>query len=151
MRRLWLIFAQTVTVCLGVLFLVTTLRPQWLPGHDTAGGGTPAVATKGPETSAPVLGVVTYAPAVSRAAPSVVNVYTAKHVEVPLVPLPADPGLEQLLRTQLGGSRGKGHLNRMLHRGWTGYQQVGGRWDRLLKISVSAELSDGRIFGYEPG
>jgi serine protease DegQ len=31
MRRLWLIFAQTATVCLAVLFVVSTLRPDLLP------------------------------------------------------------------------------------------------------------------------
>ncbi|MGB3275490.1 MAG: 2-alkenal reductase, partial [Castellaniella sp.] len=45
MKRLWLIFAQTVTICLGILFLVATLRPQWLPGGAPTPGvldGTPA-------------------------------------------------------------------------------------------------------------
>ena len=31
MQRLWLIFAQTVTVALAILFVVTTLKPEWLP------------------------------------------------------------------------------------------------------------------------
>ena len=30
MRKLWLIFAQTTTICLGILFVVTTLRPDLL-------------------------------------------------------------------------------------------------------------------------
>jgi hypothetical protein len=30
MRRLWLIFAQTVTIGLAVLFVVSTLKPEWL-------------------------------------------------------------------------------------------------------------------------
>ena len=30
MRRLWLLFAQAVTVCIAILFVVTTLRPDWL-------------------------------------------------------------------------------------------------------------------------
>ncbi|MGQ3051698.1 MAG: trypsin-like peptidase domain-containing protein [Roseateles sp.] len=30
MKRLWLIFAQAVTVALAVLFVVATLKPQWL-------------------------------------------------------------------------------------------------------------------------
>ncbi len=30
LKRLWLIFAQAVTVALGGLFVVTTLKPQWL-------------------------------------------------------------------------------------------------------------------------
>ncbi|CAM5186658.1 Serine protease DegQ OS=Castellaniella defragrans OX=75697 GN=HNR28_000243 PE=4 SV=1 [Castellaniella defragrans] len=105
MRRLWLIFAQTVTVCLGILFLVTTLRPQWLSGHDAGGEQPSAVIAKSPGAGTPALPVVTFAPAVARAAPSVVNVYTAKHVEVPVVPLPSDPGLDQLLRQLPGFTR----------------------------------------------
>lgn len=97
MRRLWLIFAQTVTVCLGVLFLVSTLRPQWLPGNQPPAGNSVAGGAAGP-----ALPVVSYASAVARAAPSVVNVYTRKHVDVPLVPLPADPALRQLLRSLPG-------------------------------------------------
>ena len=31
LRNLWLIFAQSATVALGVLFVVATLRPEWLP------------------------------------------------------------------------------------------------------------------------
>jgi hypothetical protein len=31
MRKLWLIFSQAVTVTLAVLFVVGTLKPQWLP------------------------------------------------------------------------------------------------------------------------
>ena len=90
MKRLWLIFAQTVTVCLAALFLVATLRPHWLPG------GTPQPAPAAPPavSQAPL----SYAGAVARAAPSVVNIYTTKHVDVPLVPIPADPRLERFLR-----------------------------------------------------
>ncbi|WP_298012287.1 trypsin-like peptidase domain-containing protein [uncultured Castellaniella sp.] len=97
MRRLWLIFAQTVTVCLGVLFLVSTLRPDWLPGQDEPSGGTAVLPAPGAAGAA-----LSYAPAVARAAPSVVNVYTRKHVDVPLIPLPPDPGLQQLLRSVPG-------------------------------------------------
>jgi serine protease DegQ len=98
MRRLWLIFAQTVTVCLGILFLVATLRPQWLPGGASEHKAVPmAPAAAGAPSS--------YAAAVARAAPSVVNIYTTKHVDVPLVPLPADPRLEQFLRGLPGFTR----------------------------------------------
>ena len=30
MRKLWLVFSQAVTVALAVLFVVGTLKPQWL-------------------------------------------------------------------------------------------------------------------------
>ena len=102
MKRLWLIFAQTVTVCLALLFLVATLRPQWLPGDSPETGttrGTPG-AQAGTGAAVP-----SYADAVARAAPSVVNIYTTKHVDVPLVPLPDDPGLQRLLRGLPGFTR----------------------------------------------
>ena len=35
MHRLWLIFAQTVTVAVAILFVVMTLKPEWLPHQRT--------------------------------------------------------------------------------------------------------------------
>lgn len=98
MRRLWLIFAQAVTVCLAILFVVTTLRPDLL---RLAGPGQSVPAP----SSASQVTVDSYAPAVAHAAPSVVNIYTSKHVDVPLVPLPNDPALRQLFGQIPGLSR----------------------------------------------
>ncbi len=119
MRRLWLIFAQAVTICLAILFVITTLRPDWLrlagpyqpaprqadleppsrlpnPGSPVLGRG-PAAVRRG--------GLVSYADAAARAMPWVLNVYTTKHVDVPLVPLPDDPTLQHLLEQVPGMSR----------------------------------------------
>lgn len=30
MRRTWLIFSQTVTVAVAVLFVLSTFKPQWI-------------------------------------------------------------------------------------------------------------------------
>ena len=104
MRRYWLIFAQAVTVCLGILFVVTTLRPDLL---RLAGPSAtpPAVAAASRLAAAPSTAPVSYADGVARAAPSVVNVFTTKHVNVPLVPLPDDPVLRQLFGQLPGVSR----------------------------------------------
>jgi len=104
MRRLWLLFAQTVTICLGILFIVATLRPDWLD----SGTKTPAPAPSptAPEVAAS-LPQASYAAAVAQATPSVVNIYTSKHVNVPLIPTPADPELERLFREIPGFSRRK--------------------------------------------
>jgi serine protease DegQ len=107
MRRLWLIFAQAVTVSLAILFVVTTLRPDWL---RLSGPGTPPPSGPSqPEAAAPAAsargGELTFAPAVARAAPAVVNVYTAKHVDVPLIPLPDDPVVRELLGQLPGVNR----------------------------------------------
>ncbi len=93
MRRLWLVFAQTITVGLGILFIVTTLRPDWF-------GNTP------PSPRAePVQGGVSYARAVARATPSVVNVYTRKQVDPSSLAVPVDPELERWFRDVPGFDR----------------------------------------------
>jgi serine protease DegQ len=125
-----LLFTQTVTICLGALFIVATLRPDWLEAIDgdkapaeangarnggpTDRGPTDRVpsrpdalggAASGPLAtgSAPV--VASYAEAVGRATPAVVNIYTSKQVDVPLLPLPTDPELGRLFRDMPGFSR----------------------------------------------
>ena len=84
MRRLWLIFSQAVTVALAVLFVVATLKPQWL-SHDGLPLGaivsdevsvrTAAPAAAGGAASAPLQGL---AEAARIAAPAVVSVITGK-------------------------------------------------------------------------
>ncbi len=103
MRRLWLLFAQTVTICLGILFIVATLRPDWL--HPAP----PQPAAKPEPAGAPA--IVSYAQAVAQATPSVVNIYTSKHVNVPLIPLPPDPELERLFRDIPGFSKRRQSTN----------------------------------------
>ena len=37
MKRLWLIFAQTVTISLAVYFVISTLKPEWLDRAPRSG------------------------------------------------------------------------------------------------------------------
>jgi serine protease DegQ len=103
MRRLWLLFAQTVTICLGILFIVATLRPEWLHGssRQVPQALPPVVTSAARNTLAPV----SYAAAVALAAPAVVNIYTSKRVREPIVPLPNDPDLDRLFRNLPGFTR----------------------------------------------
>ena len=81
MRKTWLIFTQAVTVALAVLFVVTTLKPEWLnrPGASSA----PDIVSV---TSAPALpaaakgdGTLTsYSAAARRATPAVVSITASK-------------------------------------------------------------------------
>jgi serine protease DegQ len=107
MRRLWLLFAQTVTVCLGILFIVATLRPDWMNTSPDRPAPAPAPAPVS-STAGPV---VSYAAAVAAATPSVVNIFTTKHVNVPVLPLPNDPELERLFRDIPGFSRRRESTN----------------------------------------
>jgi hypothetical protein len=35
MHRLWMIFAQTVTVSVAILFVISTLKPEWIGERQT--------------------------------------------------------------------------------------------------------------------
>jgi Do/DeqQ family serine protease len=88
LHRLWLIFAQTATVCLAVLFVVSTLKPEWLPGAPA-----PVATVNVPvQTAAPApLAQASFQDAVGRAMPAVVNVFTSKEVRAARNPLLNDP------------------------------------------------------------
>lgn len=81
MRRLWLIFAQTVTLCVAILFVVQTLKPEWLaqriphladPELQEASPGKAARKAAG-----------SYADAAHKAVPAVVHIYTSQEVKSP--------------------------------------------------------------------
>jgi serine protease DegQ len=83
LRRLWLLFAQATTVGLAALFIVATLRPEWLRG-TTQVVSTPvsgsvsvqqvALSDASNRGAAPT----SYAEAARRAMGAVVSVYTTK-------------------------------------------------------------------------
>ncbi|MFO0442704.1 MAG: S1C family serine protease [Betaproteobacteria bacterium] len=83
MRRLWLVFSQTVTVAVALLFVVLTFKPEWLPGGrvplalpaPTLIQAAPAPAASG------ALGVAgSFASAAAQAAPAVVSVMATRGV-----------------------------------------------------------------------
>ena len=89
MRRLWLIFSQTATVALALLFVVATLKPQWLGGDGLPLGAvlmSPArqvvsLRTAAPAASGAALGASPWhglAEAARIASPAVVSVITSK-------------------------------------------------------------------------
>jgi len=89
MYRLWLTFAQTATICLGILFVVATLKPEWLPGK-------PAVPVEVNRAPIPVATekcnkTVSYSDAVRKAVPAVVSIFTSKEVQRPSNPFMNDP------------------------------------------------------------
>ncbi|MFY7865201.1 S1C family serine protease [Roseateles sp.] len=85
MRKLWLIFAQATTVSLALLFVISTLKPQWL---TSTAGRTPAMAqlpllapneAYSPSSSAAASSArVGYSVAAKRAAPAVVSITASK-------------------------------------------------------------------------
>jgi Do/DeqQ family serine protease len=104
MRRLWLIFAQSVTICVAILFVLKTLKPEWLatsastspalirqspiePTQASLGTGVPTLATPGD----PAQNIRSHAEAVKRALPAVVHVYTSQQVSSTRHPFLNDP------------------------------------------------------------
>ncbi|WP_288378543.1 Do family serine endopeptidase [uncultured Massilia sp.] len=78
MRRLWLLFAQVVTVALALYFVVASMRPDWLeraPTQVRIGSGNAAVPVL-QGAALPAGG--SYRDAAGRAMPAVVNILTAK-------------------------------------------------------------------------
>ena len=78
LKRLWLTFAQAATIALRVLFVVTTLRPEWLAMRDAP---SPVFVKQAAPTVAPVANAGSYSEAVGRAAPAVVNIFTSGAVK----------------------------------------------------------------------
>ncbi|WP_374486617.1 Do family serine endopeptidase [Zoogloea sp.] len=90
MHRLWIIFTQAVTVSVALLFVVSTLKPEWigeramLPSVTIQEAVSPAAlpAGKGPAS---------YADAAKAALPAVVHVFTSKEVKAQRNPFSDDP------------------------------------------------------------
>ncbi|MEY4208412.1 MAG: hypothetical protein RLZZ20_1564, partial [Pseudomonadota bacterium] len=90
MRRLWLLFAQTVTVALALWFIVATLKPEWLVREpSTVRLESTAVPIQEATTGADHSGG--YRQASQRAMPAVVNIFTTKEAKQPPHPLNNDP------------------------------------------------------------
>lgn len=82
LKKLWLLFAQAITLMLAVLFILASFRPEWLPRRYA--GPTPSPIGSGSQgvLNVPAIGKTTaqrsYSEAAQRATPAVVNVNTSK-------------------------------------------------------------------------
>jgi serine protease DegQ len=89
MRKHWLLFTQTVTIALALLFIIHTLKPELLPNAARSGVVTLYESTladgagKAPETSLSV--------AAKKAMPAVVNIFTSTIIKTPANPFLDDP------------------------------------------------------------
>src|SRR3989344_4157854 len=77
MRKFWLIFSQSVTICLAALFVIQLLYPNLLGNHTEAPQDSLVVvkeAATGRQSSSPG----SYSIAAKKAMPAVVNIFTSK-------------------------------------------------------------------------
>lgn len=102
MRRLWLLFAQTVTVGLAIWFIVTTLKPDWVKAgynpRQTQTLNAGVNVKEAPANSVPAQS--SYSAAAKHAMPSVVNIFTSKEVRQRRNPLLNDPFLRRFFGEQ---------------------------------------------------
>jgi serine protease DegQ len=111
MRRLWLVFSQAVTVALAVVFVLATLKPQWI-GAPVGGPPVQLSISQAPPSGAsgastpPSPG--SFAPAARRASPSVVSVVTSAAVDPKRKPNPAEPWFHRYFGDQEGPTSGTG-------------------------------------------
>ena len=86
MKRLWLVFAQAVTVLLAVWFVVVTLKPQWLQQGGAQPGSTGTISIlEAPPTPLTQGAPGSLSGAVRKAAPAVVSINTSTTTRVPQV------------------------------------------------------------------
>ena len=103
MRKTWLIFSQAVTVALALLFVVATLKPQWvskapsfgLRGSSAEGSAPEVTVLQAPQGAVPAAsagGVAgSYSSAAQLAAPAVVSVFASSAAAGPGAQGEVDP------------------------------------------------------------
>jgi len=107
LSRLWLLFAQATTIGVALLFVVATLKPQWL--REAPGLAPPPQVTvrQAAAPEAPRAGAMdSYAEAARRAMPAVVSVYTTKEIR-------RTPALEDPIFDRFFGDRSQGRAERV--------------------------------------
>ncbi len=77
MKRLWLVFAQSVTVLLAAFFVVATLKPDWLNRKPVLASVIPVLESSGPAVASGP-GLQSFSAAARTASPAVVSINTSK-------------------------------------------------------------------------
>jgi Do/DeqQ family serine protease len=154
MHRLWLIFAQAVTVSVAALFVVATLKPEWLGGRPA-----PAVVSL-QEAAAPAEAAAgagkpgSYAEAARKALPSVVHIYTSKEVKAPRHPFADDPVFRYFFGDRFGGPQRQSGLGSGVIVSAEGYiltnNHVVENMDEIEVATNDGRRLRGRVVGTDP-
>ncbi|MGV7235801.1 MAG: Do family serine endopeptidase, partial [Nitrosomonadaceae bacterium] len=108
MHKLWLIFAQTATICLAMLFVISTMRPELLPWITHSGSVNGSVVSGGVVTLKQVApdkesalntmsNLNSFSNVTKKVMPSVVSVFTSQEVRVSPHPLFNNPNFRDFL------------------------------------------------------
>ena len=109
MRRLWLLFAQTVTVGLAIWFIVASLKPDWAAPLFGMQNARLSASTVPIQEASPSSGTAagSYREASKRAMPSVVNIFTSKEAKQPKNPFMDDPFFRKFFGDRFGDQEEK--------------------------------------------
>ena len=105
MKKLWLLFAQTATVAVAALFVVTTLKPEWLATTREAAPAPVVVQQAAPQREATAK-AASYSDAVAKAAPAVVYIFTSGIARGSRHAVPDDPVFRRFFGDTLEDPRG---------------------------------------------
>ena len=105
MKKLWLLFAQTATVAVAALFVVTTLKPEWLATTRETAPAPVVVQQAAPQREAAAK-AASYSDAVAKAAPAVVYVFTSGTARGSRQAVPDDPVFRRFFGESLDDPRG---------------------------------------------
>ena len=108
MYKLWLIFAQTATICLAMLFVISTMRPELLPwimhsgavNGSVVNGGVVTLKQVAPDkesTLNSMSSLNSFSNVTKKVMPSVVSVFTSQEVKVSQHPLFNNPNFREFL------------------------------------------------------
>jgi Do/DeqQ family serine protease len=102
MRRLWLIFAQAVTIAVAIVFVLQVMRPNWLGGNliATNSGGVQILQESANDVEQ--RHVASFSAAAQRALPSVVHIFTTQEVHAPKNPMLNDPFFRHFFGDRFG-------------------------------------------------
>ena len=78
LKRLWLLFAQIVTLLLAILFILSTFKPNWLDSIGLYGVSNVTIHESSIDPSTPNPG--SHHEAVKHSMPAVVNIFTSKNI-----------------------------------------------------------------------
>ena len=157
LKRLWLVFAQVCTICVAILFTVSTLRPEWLARAGSTLPAIPSVATSA-SVAAPSATIASasstaqgqransFNEAAKRALPSVVKIATSSQRRRSN-PLLEDPTFQRFF----GRQREEGNAQLMLGEGSGVIVRADGYIltnNHVVEGSqqIQVELTDKRVF-----
>jgi len=102
LRDVWIMFSQAATVAVAVVFVVSSLRPEWLPGSGQKEAAASVVSlNESPPVAATIALQNSYSAAVNKAVPAVVNIFTRKATRARRNPLLNDPVFRQFFGDRL--------------------------------------------------